>query len=57
VVLFLRIVLYGGGCGLGGRSEMCFGCVLIRSLAGAARLLCALYLVEVTCLAWKLLSG
>jgi hypothetical protein len=38
-----------------GKGRDVFGCALMRSLAGTARLPCGLHLLEVTCLAWKLL--
>ena len=57
MVLILGSVLEGGRCGVGGEGRDVFGCALMRALAGTARLPCTLLLVEVTLLAWRLLSG
>ena len=57
VVLRLGIVCEGGGCGAGDQGRAVFVLALMRALAGTAGLPCTLHLLEVTCLAWKLLSG
>ena len=56
-MLSLGFFFDGGGCRGGGEIRDVFGCALMRALAGTAGLLCTLLLMEVTLLAWRLLSG
>jgi len=56
VVLSLGSVFEGKGCGGWEEGRDVFVCALMRALAVSASLPCPLHLVEVTWLAWKLLS-